>query len=65
MVMRQTFFGGSYGLTDSNNMPNPVSLKVYAIAQTKYYARLNLYFSILDLRVFVMRVLFADLCCKI
>ena len=25
VVMRQTFYGGNYALTDTNNMPNPVS----------------------------------------
>ena len=27
VVMRQTFSGGRYGLTDKNNMPNPVSFE--------------------------------------
>ena len=28
VVMRQTFYGGNYGLTDENNMPNPVSTMI-------------------------------------
>ena len=42
VIMRQTFYGGYYGLIDSNLMPNPVSLSCMEFTKRGIFSKENI-----------------------
>ena len=42
VIMRQTFYGGYYGLIDSNLMPNPVSLSCMVFKERGIISKENI-----------------------